>query len=143
MSVNLAVPLRNAIITNTGITSKLATYQGSPAVFTRRPVPSDAAYPVIVISPDVISDNQDGITQKRPYLVRDIAIYGENDTAAKYRNVEDIGYLIAALFHRKNRAITVTGWGVTDILATGPIPAPVDDDARVGRVVSLAIRLSQ
>jgi hypothetical protein len=141
MSVDLAVPLRTALIGNTGITSKLATYQSAPAVFTRRPVPAGVAYPVIVISPDVAPSDQDGINDFRPVIVRDIAIYGENDTAAKYRTVEELGYLVKALFHRNRRAITVTGYSVTDIIARGPMPAPVDDEARVGRVVELTIRL--
>lgn len=141
MTLDLSAPLRTAIIGHTPITSKLATFNGAPAVFTRRPVPD--AYPLVIVSPDIVLSDEDGISDLRPVVVRDIAVYGLNDTAANYRKVEQVGYALRDLFHRQRQAITVIGYRVIDIVAQGPYPAPVDDDTTVGRRVTLQARLAK
>lgn len=143
MSADLAIPLRTALVGSAGITAKLPAYNGSYPVFTRRPAPSEAPYPMIMVSPDISLVDEDGIRDLRPVQTRDIAVYGLNDTTVKYRDVEDIGYLIRELFHRQRDAITVSGWHVVAITARGPFVAPTDDDATVGRVVSLTIALAR
>lgn len=138
---DLAVPLRAAIIDDSDIAPLLATYSGAPACFTRRPVPSNATYPLVVISPDITSTDEDILAGERPVVVRDIAIYGQNDTVAQYRTVEEIGYLTRALFHRRKDVLSISGYRVIDIVAQGPMPAPTDDEQTVGRLVTLTIRL--
>jgi len=138
----LETPLRTALVGVSGITTRLSAYKGSFPVFTRRPVPSDAPYPMIIVSPDIVKDDDDGLSDSRPIITRDISVYGQNDKADKYDNVQAIGRLIHDLFHRKRGAITVPGWNVTSITAHGPIPAPVDDDQTVARMVTLSIQLS-
>lgn len=139
--MNLAIPLRTAIVGASSIIAELTAYQDSYPVFTRRTVPTDAPYPMIVVSSDVLLGEEDGINDERPVPVRDIAVYGQNDTPANYRKVETIAYALRTLFHRKPGIIIVPGWSVTQILARGPMPAPTDDDQTVGRVVELTIRL--
>ena len=141
MTLDLSAPLRTAIIGHTPIASKLGTFNGAPAVFTRRPVPD--AYPLVIVSPDIAVSDQDGISNLRPVVVRDIAAYGLNDTAANYRKVEQIGYALRDLFHRRRQSITVTGYRVIDIVAQGPYAAAVDDDTMAGRRVTLQVRLSK
>lgn len=136
---DLSVPLRAAIIAASAITGKLGSYQGGASVHTRRPVPEDAGYPLIICGPDVTISDQDGISDKRPVIVRDVVCYGHQP--GDYREVEAVGYALRAMFHRQSHAITVPGWSVTDILATGPYPAPVDGDNFVGRRVTLTVRL--
>lgn len=143
MSVNLAVPIRDAIVAASSVTSNLSAYQGSFPVFTRRPVPDDAPELTIVVSPDVTSTDGDGISDRRPVIERDVAIYGKNSAAAKYRAVETVAYAVQSLFHRERSAIVVPGWSVTEIIAHGPIAAPTDDEQTVGRVVMLAISLAK
>lgn len=142
-SANLAIPLRQAVLANSAITSLLAAYKDSYPVFTHRPTPTDADYPVIVISPDIAITDGDGINDFRPIQVRDVIAYGQNDTAAHYRTVEELGYAIRELFHSNRAAIQVPGWHVVDINCTGPIPAPTDDDQTVARAVSLTIQLAR
>lgn len=142
-AANLAEPLRTAVIAASGITTQLVAYKGSFPVFTRRPLPPDITYPVIAISPDISKIDEDGLTDQRPILTRDITVYGQNEDAAKYRVVEDLGYQIHDLFHNRRMAITVSGWNVVDIKARGPIPAPTDDDKTVARMVTLTIRLAR
>lgn len=142
-AADLAMPLRKAIVEEASIAGLLGAYQDSKPVFTRRPTPTDADYPVIVISPDISLSDNDGVNDFRPIQVRDISVYGQNDTAAHYRTVEQIAYAVREFFHSNRQAIVVSGWHVVDINATGPIPTPTDDDQTVGRMVSLTIQLAR
>jgi hypothetical protein len=94
---------------------------------------------MVVIGPNIARTDEDGVSDFRPVLVIDINAYGPQPDS--YRNVEAVGDLIYSLFHRQARALQVAGYGVTDIRCTGPSPAPVDDESRVGRRVTLTIRL--
>lgn len=141
MIAELAAPIRAALVAEADITGELAAYKGSYPIFTRRPAPADAPYPMILVSSDITATDVDGIADYRPVQVRDIAVYGKNDTAEHYRQVEDIARAVRELFHRQSDAIAVSGWGVTQITASGPRPAPTDDEQTVGRVVELTVQL--
>lgn len=143
MTADLSAPIRAALLADAAITALLPAYLGSRTVFTRRPAPPDAPYPMILVSPDISVSDADGVSDLRPVAERDISVYGENDTAAKYRDVETLARAVRALFHRQRRAISVNGWSVSQIVARGPRPAPVDDTQTVGRVVTLTISLAQ
>src|SRR3990167_5381942 len=134
--MDLSEPLRTAIVDDATIAALLPIYAGSKTVFTRRPVPDNAAFPIVVISPDIAITDQDGIDDNRPVIIRDVAVYGRND-AASYRAVEAIAYEIRDLFHRRRQSLTVLGWDVVDVVALGPRTAPTDDEQTVGRVVEL------
>lgn len=141
--MDLTEPIRNAIIGETGITSLLQAYQNGWPVFTRRPIPEDAPSIVIIVSPDITVDGiEDGVSDDRPIIVRDISVYGPNDTAASYRKVELICSRLRTLFHARRTAITVPSWAVVQITVNGPQPAPVDDEENVGRLVSLNVQLA-
>jgi hypothetical protein len=141
-TADLAQPLRDAIIGDSGITSLLPSYDGSFTVFTNVPVPNNAPYPMIVISPDIVVLNADGINDFQPIPTRTISTYAANDTPANYRLADQLAYLVRDLFHRERQAIVVPGWHVIDIQAMGPEPVPSEDQT-VGRMVTLAIRLAQ
>jgi hypothetical protein len=141
--MNLAEPIRTALVGSATITSNLPAYLGSYTVFTRQPVPADADFPMILVSSGFQGSEEDGLRDERPLLVRDVLVYGQNDTAANYRVVEDIAFAVRALFHRARTAIVVSGWSVVDIVAQGPSPAPVDDEQTVGRRVELTVRLAR
>ena len=144
MSVaDIGIPLRDALLAAPAVTGQLAAYKGSFPIFTRRPVDPAAPYPLIVVSPDITKTDVDGINDQRPVIERDISVYGENDVPVKYRTVETIARAVHDLFHRNRHAIAVSGWAVVSITATGPIPAPVDDDKTVARVVSLTVMLAK
>jgi hypothetical protein len=142
-AADLSIPLRAALVGASTITTLLAVYKGSYPIFTRRPAPADAPYPMIMVSPDISLTEQDGIDDFRPIQERDIIIYGQNDTPAKYRVVEQLGYAVREIFHSNRQSITVSGWGVILITARGPIPAPTDDDQTIARMVSLTIELAK
>lgn len=136
--LEILVPIRAAILANSTITSKLGLFQGSPSIHTRRPVPVDAGYPMVTVGPIITRSDEDGINSFRPVVVIDINVYGE--AAAHYRDVEAVADMIYAMFHRQ-RTIAVAGYSVTQITATGPSPAPADDDTHIGRRISLTLRL--
>lgn len=145
MSLDLAPALRDALIDATDISSQLSEWRGEPAVFTRRPVPADAVFPFCIVNPDSFITDQDGLTSPRPVVGRDIAFYGRKgppgDASDQTRIVEAMAYLARDLFHREKFSVQPTGFSVIDVVATGPVPAPVDDEATIGRLVSLTIRL--
>lgn len=141
MSLDLSEPLRSAVIGNISITGRIAIFADSYAVFTRRPVPEGASYPMVCISPDVGLSDADYLVERNPIVRRDISAYGQQDQA--YRDVEAIGYELREMFHRRKSSIIVDGYHVVDIVASGPIPAPVDDEKLVGRMVSLTISLQK
>lgn len=141
----LSAGLRAALIAEDAIAGQLGEWNGEPAVFTRRPVPSDAPKPLAIINPPASSTDEDGLNSPRPVIVRDIAFYGNKAEPGSpddhTRKVEAMGDAARELFHRKKFSVRVAGYSVIDILVTGPIPAPVDDEGTIGRVVRVTIRL--
>ena len=63
--IDLTIPIRNKILSDPIANSLLATYLGSKSVFSRTPVPSDAPYPMIVISPVVCDLRKDFLNKKQ------------------------------------------------------------------------------
>lgn len=144
MSADLAQPIRAMIVGASSITSLLPAYLGGFPVFTRRPAPDDAPYPMIMVSPDVAASSEDAINDQRPVIERDVAVYGKNTTADEYRETEAVARAVHALFQEAARsALSVPGWHVIDFSARWPTPAPTDDEQTVGRVVPLTIRLAK
>lgn len=137
--LNLAGPLRDALIANGDITALLGTWEGEASIHTRRPVPDGAGYPMGIVNPDVSIGDRDWLTSRRPIVTRDIVWYGQQP--GQYRDVEALGYLTRDLFHRKRFSITVPGFHVMQIIASGPHVAPTDDEKTVARAVSLSIHL--
>lgn len=149
--LELDAPLRQAVMYLTDVTDMLGTYLGEPSVFTRRPTPGEATYPMVVISPNIARGDSDALVTKRPIVIRDLITYGysirdtlEFGQVDQYREVDQIAEMLFEGFHRNNdlRAILdVPGYHVIDVVASGPIPAPVENVRLIGRVVTLTIRL--
>ena len=116
-----------------------------PSLFAFRPVPDDALDPMILINAQVSVTEADAIRSERPIVIADIAIYGKQGTPGDPSDqspiVEAIAFDVRKLFHRQRFAVQPDGYSVIDIRATGPVPAPTDDDGEMGRVVTLTIRL--
>lgn len=144
MSLDLAPAIRTAVI-EAPFAGDLALYHGEPAVFTRRPVPPDAERPFVLVNPPAAISDMDALASDRPLIMRDVLIYGWKGAPGaaddQTRVVEQIGFEIRDLFHRQKFGLRPDGFSVIDIRATGPIPAPADDEVAIGRVVSLTIRL--
>lgn len=143
--IDVGPAIRAAIIADTNISSRLSTWQGSPTVFTRTPVPEDATFPCIVVPFAAAITNQDALVEQRAVIIRDIMVYGDiaapGTSEDHTRIVDDIAYDLRNLFHRNRAALVNTPFHVIDIVASGPVTAPVDDDATVGRRVTLTLRI--
>lgn len=145
LDLNLAAPLREALINDAGIVALLGAWNGEASVFTRRPTPEGATYPLLLVNPDTSIGAQDWLTARKPIVSRDIAVYGRHGTPGsttdELRDVDSLGYLIRDLFHEKRFSLSVPGFHVVRITASGPMAAPTDDAKLVGRIVSLSIHL--
>ena len=137
--LNLVKPIRVAIVADSTITALLGSYQSVASVFTRRPAPEGATYPMIMVSPAVVVSDEDALVERRPVVNHDVIVYGQQDGA--YRDVESVGYLLREKFHRQRFSISPDGYAVIDLVAEGPIPGPTDDEEFIARVVSLQVRL--
>lgn len=145
MTLDLKPALRDAIMDYPLVTDELSEYKGEAAIFTRRPVPSDAEYPFVQINhPSAIGD-RDGLNSDRPVVVIDIMVYGDvgepGTPQDQTRAVDRAAYALRELFHRQRKSVQPDGFYAISITARGPMPAPVDDEKTVGRVVSLTIAL--
>src|SRR5437764_1427899 len=102
---DLAQPILFALLHNAQVVSRLPNYVDSKTIFTRRPPPTDAPYPMILISHDIAKQNLDGISDLRPMITRDIAVYGFNDGSINYRTVEALANIVFGQFHRRRAAL--------------------------------------
>ncbi len=139
MSLDIAPDIRDALLAEPTIAGLLTDWHSEAAIFTRIPIPEDAAYPYIVISPDIALTDADGLESDRPVVIRDIRIYGQQPD--DYRIIEQLGYLIRDLFHRDRFSIIKTGFDIILITASGPSEAPSSDEETVGRLVTLTINM--
>lgn len=139
MTPNLGPSLRDAILGSAPIVALLGEFDGESSVHTRRPAPKGAGYPMCMISGDVAITDQDALASFRPVIMRDIAFYGEQPR--HYRDVERLGLLGRDLFHRQRFSLQSEQFHVIDIVASGPIIAPTEDDKIVGRLLMLTIRI--
>jgi len=135
----VSAAIRSAMMDAPSIADELAIWQDEPAIFTRRPVPAEVGYPMSIINPPAAVGDEDGLTSDRPVWVGDVAFYGEQPK--HLRQVDRAASAARLLFHRQKFSVQPDGFSVIDITVAGPIPAPVDDDMTVGRLVTLTIRL--
>lgn len=114
----------------------LGTTASVPSIFTKRPVPTGAGYPLILATTTVSDMDRDLINAEMRAISRDIAVYGM--LATHFDKVGDAAERVRALFHRQPLAFA--GWRALDVIAAGPIDAPAEPQ-EVGRIVTLTMRL--
>lgn len=142
---DLSLPLYAALTLNPDIVALLGEWQGTASIFTNRPTPPDAAYPMLVTAGDVTRSDDDLLDDPVLVIVRDISIFGQNTAVGgnnQTRICDNIALRVRDLFHRQRTSIEVDQWDVLDIVCQGPIVGPTDDDRSVHRMVTLTIRLS-
>ena len=131
----LLTGITELIVSNTGITSQLPTYDSVPAVFSGL-VPENAEYPYIVVSGQMESDPWDTKTELGSDETLDVYTYGENLTL-----VEDVARKINTLLH-KTTSLSVTGYSVTLVMASGPIAVPTSEKV-YGRMVTVQVKMQK
>lgn len=111
----------------------LATYKGSPAIFTIDPAPGDAMMPYIVTAGEISQSPFDTKNSRGREAMRDIRCYAEPDGSTII--IEAIAERVRYLLHRQPITIAGFNWMISD--CTGPLAA--DEVDAYGRVISLRI----
>lgn len=144
---DLLATLRSALVGSGAVADELPEYAGSLPIFTRRPVPDDAPMPMIIINPQIQAGQADGMRDQRPVIVHDIIAYGRNGTAGTsddYRRIERLAHAVQQLLHRRpDRLLPANGWAIIDVVASGPSPAPGDDEQTIARRVEVTVRAAR
>jgi hypothetical protein len=142
---DLKPAIRAAILAQPDITNYLSQWNNEPAVFTRRPVPTDAQFPMIVVSPNIAYGNEDALNKERGVITLDIIAYGRvaapGTPEDHTRGVEAIGELLREVFHRQRWSLGNTPYHVISINVTGPFVAPTDSESVVARATTLIVRI--
>lgn len=141
--ISLASNIRQFIVADATFAALVADYKNSKAVFTRRPVPTDATFPMAVVSSLVTSRIDDLIDENRRTLTYDVILYDDNDTVTSQTNAESAINRLITLFHRNRSMPVPSGWRLIDTVANGPFNAATDDQAKVARAVTLSFLIHQ
>lgn len=140
MSMDLGPNIYDAVSNDSVIRGLISRTRRNPSVFTRIPIPDGVAYPYIVISHDVAVSDSDAVNHLNPVVTRDIFVYGAQPD--DYRVVNEIGYRLREIFHRKRDSIVNNDYDIVNITVQGPNLAPSADAEIIGRVVTLTIQLA-
>lgn len=104
------------------LAAMLATYQGTPAVFTDPDVPEGAGTPYVHAAGNVAAVPFDTKTTRGRDITRDIVCVV--DAAAGMARCEAIAERVRALFHRQR--VAVAGHETIIAEASGPVLVPTD-----------------
>lgn len=131
--MNLTSALYDVLAGDATLAGLLASYRGSPAVFTTDPPPGDAELPYIVTAGAVAQTPWDTKTSRGRQVVRDVRCYAAADGSAAA--VETIAERVRALLHRQ--AFALSGGTVVVADVAGPVGA--DERDVYARVLSLSL----
>lgn len=132
----LATAIFSRLSGDATLTAMLGKTATVPSIFTKRPIPTAAGYPLILATTIVADVDQDFVASPMRQISRDIAVYGM--LATHFDKVVDAAERVRVLFHRQ--PLTFAGWRAVDVIAAGPIDAPAEPQ-EIGRIVTLTMRL--
>ena len=130
--MDLALSLVNRLNSDTAVTSKISSYNGSPSVFASWPVPPDASRPFIVIQ--LVSYNawDDAVVHGRDTLY-DVGCYCNSASGS---DIHDLVESVRARIHKQQLSLD-TGRFVK-VVCTDVAPAPTDSSL-IGMVLTFRI----
>lgn len=129
----LTVAIYDKLTADATLTAMLATYNGSPAVFTTDPAPGDATRPYLVTAGEVAQAPFDTKTTRGRDVMRDVRCYADADGSAVV--IEAIAARVRALLHRQPLEIVGFDWVLSS--CSGPIVA--DERDVYGRIITLSL----
>lgn len=119
------------LVNDSTLTADLSVYRGSPAVFTRDPVPEDVELPYIVTAGEVGQSPFDTKTSRGRDVVRDVRCFAEATGSPIL--IERIAERVRFLLHRQT--LNPSGYHMIFSLVSGPTVN--DGEGVYGRVISL------
>jgi hypothetical protein len=135
--MNLTAALYDHLSGDATLVALLASYNGSPAIFTTDPAPGDAQKPYLVSAGHVVDLPFDTKTTQGREVMRDVRCYAEADGSAVV--VEAIAERVRALLHRQELVVSGFRWLVSSV--TGPVAA--DEGGAYGRIVTVTCKLME
>ena len=130
------------------LTAQLASYNGSPAIFSNQKLPADVSAPYVVISPPVTDNSFDALKELGRDIVHDIwVVFPETGSVT---DLDTAAERVRTLLHKT--ALSVTGFQHVQSFASGPTIAPVestrsgfqqDEVDEVGRLITVRVLLRQ
>lgn len=136
--IDLSVAIRKHLLTIQDFIDIIASYKNSKSVFTYRPVPEDAEYPMSVISTTLGGTDSDYINCFKRNIQYNVILYDKNLSPESYINIERVANSVARSFHRLNPTLLdLTGVNVVSVTASNPFPAPTDDNETIARAITL------
>ena len=111
----------------------LATYNGSPAIYTTDPAPGDTGLPYIVSVGEITQAPFDTKTTRGRSLTRDVKIYAKADGSAVV--IETIAERVRSLLHRHK--LVINGYECIIANCVGPVAA--DEKDFYGRIIGLSL----
>ena len=144
--MDLTPNIRSFLLADATFVGYLATYLNSKALFTRRPVPTDATYPMGIVSPLVTYREADFVNGKKKFTItHDVMLFDTNDSSTNYRNIQAAADRVRKIMHRLDRTAFVMPAGYQLIMcrADEPIPGATDDLIKVSRIVQLTFDITE
>lgn len=136
--IDLSVAIRKHLLTIQDFVDIIANYNNSESIFTYRPVPQDAPYPMCIISTTLGGNDSDYINCFKRNILYNVIIYDKNLTPNQYVNIERAANTVARSFHRMNpTSLDIQGVRVVSVTASNPFPAPTDDNETIARAITL------
>ena len=123
----------DVLLADVTLAGLLASYGGSPAVFTSDPVPGDAVKPYVITAGEVVHRPFDTKLTRGREIWRDVRCYADDTGSAD--TVEQIAERVRALLHRQ--IIAVDGFTVEVAECFGPVVA--DEPDAYGRIITARI----
>ena len=136
--IDLSIAIRKHLLTIQDFIDIIAPYKNSYSVFTYRPVPEDATYPMSVISTTLGGADSDYINCFKRNIQYNVIVYDKNLSPQNYVNIENVANSIARSFHRLSpTSLDLSGVKVVSVTASNPFPAPTDDNETIARAITL------
>lgn len=128
MSGEFDAAIVGALKVDVTLTALLSTYEGSPAVFTDRPVPPDAQAPYVFVSESVVDRSFDTLKELGRDFAKDLWVVFPQFRA---KDLKTAAEQVRTIFHKQ--ALSVTGFQTVQVFASGPTAGFPEDTSGAGQ----------
>lgn len=129
----IAEAIGDVLAADSYLTSRLAAYNGNPAIITFDPPPADMAEPLVVIRGPRAGTRDGDRANKGVIADFDVACYADKGPSTK--TLREIAWRIWLLLERAN--LSINGYEAVGVIAAPPRSAP-DPDGFPGFIISIS-----